>query len=209
MEPAVLTVLLIGAAMGAKLISTQRATDAAKHSIARRECLLLARKKLDRSVLDEEGGFASGRAGGLHVTYRLKRGGGDLGPAWTEIHVAVPCIPVALELELRPHTPEAATKVITGVPFYDTFFLKVDPAEAAPELFDNYIRTRLLALRPVQVAHTPSGLRMASGGWSDSAPRVGEMIALAVAIGSKIIDVSARLSLAGRRPPKRRRLWYR
>jgi hypothetical protein len=174
----------------------------------RRAGLCIALRRLRGAAVNEKAGWVSGRTGGFHVTYRLKSA--DFGrTTFTEIEVALPEGPAPLELELRPHKAEASTKLLTGNPFYDAFYLRVDPTIAGPELFDMSIRKRLLDLRPIRLSQGSRGLRVRVEGWSQSPPRVRELLALSAALGARLAAVSERLTRMGKRAPKRFRRWYR
>jgi hypothetical protein len=183
-------------------IMTQRARD------ERRSGLLVARRRLRDAVLKEDAGWVAGRAGGFHMTYRLKSAGFGR-QTWTEIDVAVPESPAALELELRAHASGVSAKLVTGNPFYDAFYLRVDPPLAGPELFDISIRKRLLDLRPIRLRQGSSGLQVRVEGWSQSGLRVKELLAVSAALGSRIVDAGERLARMGRRSAKKFRRWYR
>lgn len=212
MEPLVLVALAAAAAIGVGVhrVTTQDAALDPRAREERRAGLLLAQERLQSAVVSEKDGWASGRTGGFHVTYRLKQANTNRGPRrWTEIDVVLPAIPAALEVELRPHRAGVSKALITGDPFYDAFFLHVEPRLAGPELFDISFRKRLLDLHPLRVSHGSRGLRVEVEGWSQSPPRVKEVLALATAVGERVVQVSDRLPRMGTRSWKRFRRWYR
>ena len=176
----------------------------------RRAGLLLAQRRFRGEVLNEKDGWVAGRSGGFHITYRLKQKTTKKSVRrWTELDVAIPATSNLIELELRPHRAGSSETLITGNPFYDTFFLRVDPPLAGPELFDNSLRKRLLDLHPIRLAQGPNGLRVETDGWSQDRPRIKELLTLSAALGERIVHVSERLARMGRRRPRKFRRWYR
>jgi hypothetical protein len=177
---------------------------------ARRAGLSLAQQRLRGAVLNDKEGWVAGRSGGFHVTYRLRRKESKKGARrWTEIDVAIPSSDNLIELELRPHEAGSSETLITGNPFYDTFYLRVDPPLAGPELFDMSFRKRLLDLHPIRLSQGRNGLRVEAEGWGEAEPKVKELITLSAALGERIGQVSERLARMGRRRPKKFRRWYR
>lgn len=174
----------------------------------RRKGLCIALRRLRGAAANEKAGWVSGRIGGFHVTYRLKSA--EFGrTTYTEIDIALSEGPALLDLELRPHKPDASAKLLTGNLFYDAFYLRVDPPIAGPELFDNSIRKRLLDLRPIRLSQSSTGLRVRVEGWSQDQFKVRQLLGLAAALGERLAVVSERLARMGKRPPKRFRRWYR
>jgi hypothetical protein len=139
---------------------------------------------------------ATGKWRGHSVTFRrVLRQDGSYSTWWTEIDVSAPAAS-DVWLEVRPMTPDLArgdtVQVPTGDLAYDAaFHVKAGPSDVIPMLFDERLRGRLLALKPVAVLSIEGGVRVEKEARLVSLESAREAVDVAVELVARIPEAFA------------------